>query len=265
MNSSLEAVQDRSNDIHSDATARNLCYFRSGAEPRFKNKIESFLISEALGLFGFQDSLFDSTGAQLNGIHAAAVVANLDHDLSALVISVEIDGATRRLSHSEALVGRLDAVINGVADEMHQRFGKGVENALVKIGVLTGQLESHVLATLLGDVADDARETAVKLLDGDHADFQNALVQLIQNAGLKCHGVGKLGAQGIAGMLLIKFGERAIEHRLSDDQFADKIHDGIDTGGVDAERAFGDGGYSRTGSAGTDCRAAFVGIGGPSG
>ena len=198
----------------------------------------------------------------MNGIHATTVVANLDNDLSALVISVEIDRATRRLSRSEALVGRLDAVINGVADEMHQRFGKRVENALVKIGVLARQLESHVLATLLGDVADDARETAVELLDGDHADFQNALVQLIQNARLKCHGVGKLGAQGIAGVLLVKFRERTIEHGFSDDQFADQIHDRIDTGGVDAERAFGDSSCGRTRSAGADCRTAFRGIGG---
>src|SRR5467141_488790 len=99
---------------------------------------------------------------------------------------------------------------------MHQRFGKSIENALIEIGVLARKIQSHILAALLGNVADDARETAEELFDGHHADFKNALVQFIQDAGLKRHGVSKFGAQGIASMLLVKLGQRAIEHRLSD-------------------------------------------------
>src|SRR6266404_1070666 len=116
MNSPFEAVEDGSNNIHADTTARNLCYFGSGAESRFENKIESFLIGQALGLFGFEDSLFNGTRAQLGRVHAAAVVANLNDDLGALVIGLEVDGAASGLSGSEAHVGRLNTVINRVAD-----------------------------------------------------------------------------------------------------------------------------------------------------
>src|SRR5207302_10333928 len=114
------------------------------------------------------------------------------------------------LSASESNDIGLNTVIHRDAEEMHQGFGKGVKNALVKIRVLARNLESHVLATLLGDVTDEAGKAAEQLLDGYHADFQDALVQLIQDAGLKRHGVGKPGPQGIAGVLLVKLRECAI-------------------------------------------------------
>src|SRR5437660_7253511 len=136
MYSSLEAVENSSNDIHTDATARNFRYFRSSAEARFENKIEGFLIGQTLGLFGFNDSFFNGVGAQLSGVHATAIIANFNDHLRALVISVEVDGATRGLSNCKALVGRLDTMIHGVADEVHERFSKRVKNALVEIRVL---------------------------------------------------------------------------------------------------------------------------------
>ncbi len=67
---------------------------------------------------------------------------------------------------------------------------------------------------------------------------------------MKGHSVGKFGAQGVASMLLVKLGERAIEHGLADDQFADKIHNRIDARGIHAKGAFGNGTCSRTGDGG---------------
>ena len=128
-------------------------------------------------------------------IHAAAVVAHFDDDLRALMKGIEINGAARGLAGSEALIGRLDAVIDGVAHEVHERFGERIQNALVEIGVLSGDLQSHVFAALFGHVANDARKAAEELLDGHHANFQNALVKFIEHAGLKCHGISELGAQ----------------------------------------------------------------------
>ena len=263
VNGSLEPVEDGSNDIHANATARNFRHFGSGAESRFENEIEGFLIGQALRFFGFQDSFFNGLRPQMSGVDATAVVTDFNDDLSALVIGVEIHGTACGLAGSEALVGWFDTMVNGVADEMHERFGKSIKNALIEIGVLARKTQSHILATLLGNVADDARETPEELLDGNHADFQNALVKLIKDAGLKCHGVRESGAQGITGVLLIELGKRAIEHGLSDDQFADEVHDRIDAGGVHAERAFGNRGCGRDGSTGVGWCAAFGCLGGP--
>src|SRR6266436_5218987 len=143
------------------------------------------------------------------------------------------------------------------ANDIHERFSKGVKNALIEIRVLAGKFESHILAALLGNVADDAGKTPEELFDRHHAYFQDALVKLVEDASLKRHGVSKFRPQGIAGMLLVEFGKRAIEHGLSDDQFAHKIHNRIDAGCVHTKGAFSNrsGGGTRVSS--LRCGAGF--------
>ena len=130
-------------------------------------------------------------------------------------------------------------MIDGISNEVHQRFGEGIENALIEVGVLPGDFQRNILPTGLGDIANDARKAPEELLDGNHANFQHALVQLVQNARLKSHGVGKFGAHGVTRVLLIEFRECAVEHGLANNQLAYQIHDRIDAGGVHAERALG--------------------------
>ena len=43
---------------------------------------------------------------------------------------------------------------------MHERFRKCVKNTFVEIGVLAREFKSHVLAALLGDVADEPGEAS---------------------------------------------------------------------------------------------------------
>src|SRR5882724_5247814 len=242
LNGSLEAIEDGSNDVHTDPAARHFGDFGGSAQASFKNKIESVLLGEALGFFGFQKFGLDGACAEPGKIDAATIVAYFNDDLSALMIGVEIDGAAGGLSGSQSFVGRLNAMIDGIAHDMHERLGESIEDAFVEVRVLTGDLESHVFAALFGDVANDARKTAEELFDGHHANLQNAFVQFVEDARLKCHGVGKLGTQRIAGMLLIELRESAIEHGLADDQFTDEIHHGVNTRCLHAESGFGNSG-----------------------
>ena len=160
------------------------------------------------------------------------------------MIGVEGDGAASGLSSGEALIGRLDAMVDGVADEVRERFAESVENALVEIGVFAGNFQRDVLAAQLGDVANNARKAAEELLDGNHADFQNAFVQFIENARLKAESFGELGRARDRARGAVEFGERAMQHGFADDQFTDKIHDGVDARGIHAQSAFGNGGDS---------------------
>jgi len=74
-----------------DSAARNFRDCRSGAKSRLENEIKGVLIGQALGLFEFQDSFFNGLRPQMSRVHSTAVVTNFNDDLSALVISVEID------------------------------------------------------------------------------------------------------------------------------------------------------------------------------
>jgi len=67
-------------------------------------------------------------------------------------------------------------------------------------------------------------------------------VKFVEDAGLEREGFGELAANGVAGVVDVEFGEGAVQHGFADDEFTDKIHDGIDARGIDTERAFGNGG-----------------------
>jgi len=175
VNGALEAVEDGADDIHADAATRNFGYLGSGAESRLENKIERFLVGQALGLFGFQDSLLNSAGPQGDRINAPAIVTDFDNNLRALVISIEIDRAASWLAGGQTFISGLNAMVHGVANQMHERFSKGIENALIEICVLAGKFESHILAALLGNIADDAGKTPEELFDRHHAYFNTHL------------------------------------------------------------------------------------------
>ncbi len=183
-------------------------------------------------------------------IDAAAIVADFDDDLGALVVGVQVNGAARRLTSAHTLLGRLDAVIGGVADQVSERLGEGVEYGFIEVGVFAGDFQGDVFAAELGDVANYARKAAEKLLDGNHANLEDAFVKFVENAGLKRKRFGKFVANRIAMVFEVKFGESAMEHGFANDELAYEVHDGIDARGVHAKRAFGDGVDRGRGSSG---------------
>jgi len=128
---------------------------------------------------------------------------------------------------------------------VRERLGKRVENTLVEIGVFAGDFQGDVFAAEFRDVANDPRKSAEELFDGNHADFEDALVKFVEDARLECQGLGELAADWIAGVVDVELGERAVKHGLADDQFTDEIHDRVDARGVDTERAFGNSGNRR--------------------
>ena len=119
MNGSLEPVHHRADHVHADAAPGDFGDFGGGAKAGFENEIESVLFAEALRFFSFDDDLFHGARAKKSKVDAAAIVADFDDDLSALMIGIEINGPARGLSGSQAFLGRAHTVIYGVANEVH--------------------------------------------------------------------------------------------------------------------------------------------------
>ena len=71
-----------------------------------------------------------------------------DDDVAAGVAGGDLERAGRRLARGDALVGRLEAVVERVADEVDERVAERVDDGAVELGVLADELELDLLAEL---------------------------------------------------------------------------------------------------------------------
>src|SRR5271165_1636916 len=234
----FETVQHALDDVHSDATPGNFGDLGGRAETRTEDEIEGLGLVQQGSFLGRCEAEFDGFGANFPGIDAAAVVADLDDDLVALMIGVETDHALRRLTRLTAFFGRFNAVADGVADQVRERLGDRVENSFVEIGLLPAERQFHVPPALPGDVADHAREAPEQLLHGYHADLHHRTLQIVEHARLEGHGVGKLAAQQFLGIALGEFAQRLLQHRLADDELAHQVQHAVDASGFHAQDVF---------------------------
>lgn len=79
-------------------------------------------------------------------------------------------GASRR---------RLDAVVDGVADQMHQRIAQLVDHSLVEFGLFAVDFQADLLLQFLSGVTHHAFEAVEKRCDGNHPRFQHAALQAV--------------------------------------------------------------------------------------
>jgi len=92
--------------------------FGSGAETRLEDEVEDVLGVRGAERLPASASVCERPGANDVQIDAAAIVADFDDDLRALMIRALEKKCRSGLSGVEALAGRLDAVIDGVADKV---------------------------------------------------------------------------------------------------------------------------------------------------
>ena len=81
------------------------------------------------------------------------------------------------LAGGAALLGQLEAVVQGVADQVVERRLEPVEDVAIDAGGLTGNLEPSLLAQLPGHVADQPREAADAVGQRPHPAGQHFMVQ----------------------------------------------------------------------------------------
>ena len=89
------------------------------------------------GLFSGDDAAVDGFGANFGDVDALAVVDDFDVDLSALVIGAQVEEALAGFARSLAYLGCLDAVVNGVAQDVGHRVLDGFDDGAVQLGGLS--------------------------------------------------------------------------------------------------------------------------------
>ena len=210
----FEPIHHRANHIHADAAAGDFGDCCGGAEARLKNQIQNFVFGKALALLRPSGCPFRRLAREACVIHAAAIVANFDDDLRALMIGVEKNGSARRFCRRRCVRRRVQCRDRRRYEPSASTVRRARRECLYR-DRCSGRtdLKRHVFAALFRDVAHNARKAAEKLLDRHHANLQNAFVQFVEDARLKGHGVGQFGAHRIARVAL----SNSVSVRLSMD------------------------------------------------
>ena len=138
----------------------------------------------------------------------------------------------RGLAGGEARLGSLDAVVDGVAHQVHQRIADLLEHGLVELGAVAGEAQLDLLAEALAQVAHQARKAVEHEADGQHAHAHDAFLQLAHVALELAQGVAQL-----VGLAAFERRRELAQHRLRDHQLADRVQQLVDLLDADADRA----------------------------
>src|SRR3954471_19730034 len=219
-------------DVHADPAAGYVGDRCGRGETGQEDHLQDVLRAHPVERVGADQAALDGLGADLGRVDARAVVGDLDHDLAALVLRAQGEHALGRLAGPGARLGRLYAVVDGVAHQVGQGVLDRLQERLVELGLAALNLQANGLAALQAEVADDARELGPDVIDRLHARLHDALLQLAGDQVEPLRGADQVGVGRPRDVLddLV-----AREHQLADQQ-----HELVEQIDVDADGAVGD-------------------------
>ena len=234
--------------VHAHAATGQVGDRFGGGEAGLEDQVPDLRVG---GVLGYGQATLGGLGEDAFAIQAAAVVADFDDDVAALVRSRQGDGAGLVLARLRAHVGHFQAMVDRVADQVHQRIGDAFDQALVQLRAFADGAQAHLLAQARGQVADQAREAAEHGIHRQHAHANDGFLQV---AGVALQQV-QAGEQAFA-LGLVEHAGDLLQHGLGDDQFADQVDQAVDLVDADADGGFGGIVGRRRGGRGRRLRAA---------
>ena len=157
------------------------------------------------------------------GRQAAAVVAHLDLDLVARLARRDRDGRGDVLARGDAAVERLDPMVDRVADDMDQRIADILHHLAVEFDLAAARREANLLAEILREVADDARQRREQFVDALHPHLADRLAHPGDRVGkaVERRDQRRVGA---------RFAEHPGEFVAREDDVGDPGHDAVEQG-----------------------------------
>jgi len=114
--------------------------------------------------------------------NSAPVVADLDEDVIPPLGCLKGNRPRGGLASDSPLLGRLDPMVDAVADQVEQRFPQGVDHLFVEFCLFSRDIELDLLAVLHAQVSDHPFETIEERCNGYHSRLENASLQVLGNS-----------------------------------------------------------------------------------
>ena len=119
----VQALDIRPHDVHSNAAPRDIRERFGRRETGKEDVLEDLFLGRVLGDLPREQTLFDHLLAQRLRIDPLAIVFDGQVDVGFLVPGGHRNGAGFGLSRRAPLLGRLDSMVYGVAQDVYQRVG----------------------------------------------------------------------------------------------------------------------------------------------
>ena len=163
--------------VEPHAAAGDLRHLVLRGEAGQEEKLEQLQFGKLVGHLLGDESARDGLGPQLLDVDPAAVIGERDVEHAGAVAGLEPDRADRRLVGGLPVGGRLQPMVEGVADEMRKRRLEFVEDVAIDAGLFAAYFPANLLAEGAGDVADEPRETADAVGQRPHAAHDHLLME----------------------------------------------------------------------------------------
>src|SRR3546814_6470887 len=158
-------------------------------------------------------------------IDAPPIIRDSDENTATAMLRAEADNSFGLLTSSDTFIGRFKAVIDGVANKVRQRLTNAFNDRLIQFRALALDIQSHPLAGCRFKLSHDTWHTAEDRPDRLGADRHGAILQF----------AGQVVQIGHFGDLRYTLnGKLLCQHRLSDHQFADRVHQTVQLFQIDA-------------------------------
>ncbi len=182
----------------------------------------------------FDRRVHESLGARarehLLAIDAAPVILHAHCDHLPLAGDRERELAGARFPVALAHIGLLDAVVGGVAQQMHDRLADLVEHRTVELDLAPVEGELDLLSQRVRGIADEARKAIEHLADGHHAARHDLVVEIGDEPRCLRERVIERGIRE----LVRDVGEPAAR----DEKLASEIRQPVEATELDADRAW---------------------------
>ena len=167
--------------VETDAAAGKPGHAFGRGEAGPRNDSEQLLLGK-VGLRGVDEPLGAGLRQDPFAIDAAAVVTDLDDDRRPVARRAENEATHRRLARRRPLLRRLDAMIDGVSEQVHHGVADLVEHRAIQLDVFAVDRQLDLFADRARGVTHDAGESVEDLPHRHHATYRDLFAELADEA-----------------------------------------------------------------------------------